>query len=228
MAGCMRSKGFRYQGGPCGRCPWCINRKAWIWKARSLIELRKAHYSVFVTLTFRREAFATYAVVQKWLKRVRKAHPTVTFRYMAVLEHGERRGRRHYHLLVCCDKKLHTRLFRKKWTQGWTACRIAKATDARYVTKYITKQNERPRASNGWGSRPLGTLFEHPMVVAFYKAFPSARFRTLKVDGVSVPWSLFQRHHKMLRLQCALEREERAEVFRSFNTEYKKLRYQQM
>lgn len=101
---------------------------------------------------------AAYGHVQKWLKRVRK-QSRARFRYVAVCEFGDLNGRIHFHLLL---HEVHGLVLYQHLKRTWRS-RVAEAHlvdcsgergvlgAASYVSKYLTKALQRPRASASYG-----------------------------------------------------------------------------
>lgn len=147
-------------GFACRKCPSCLRLRSWNWQRRAENEFRSHSVCWWLTLSLRRST-DQYDQVQKWLKRMRKAGKEL--RYMIVEEHGEKRGRRHWHCLIFSNDLTR----RSLW--GWKRGQVRKAKLLsnlppvqrskvfRYVAKYATKTAENGRrairASIGFGNR---------------------------------------------------------------------------
>lgn len=107
---------------PCGKCPYCIQKRINGWIFRLQEHAKDADSVVFLTLTYNNEhvpistnGFMTLQKtdVQKFLKRLRKLsgqgnHTPVEKRikYYFVGEYGTKTHRPHYHAIIFnCDKK---------------------------------------------------------------------------------------------------------------------------
>jgi len=174
---------------PCRQCPKCLLFRRMRWRQRMINEIILAddagRRSWLLTLTFApvhlagvlleaaaleargktpAEAVeqAAYSHVQKYLKRLRKNLRT-SFRYVAIPEYGERKGRLHYHLILSeLDRPVLKRSLQSNW-RSFTHCKLIDASGSRgiagaatYVSKYIAKGVGRPRASGSYGAVPPG------------------------------------------------------------------------
>lgn len=175
---------------PCRKCATCRRINVWRWLQRCLDEVVASERTWFVTLTFRRvPEGGGYALVQKWLKRVRKDLQDERIRYFVTPEFGTDHGRLHYHLLVHGSGRLTGRVLRSQWREGITHARLVfdvhrRDADtrpaARYVAKYASK-DARPRASVGYGNTAPLRALENPVVHSIFAAFPGARL--VQVDA---------------------------------------------
>lgn len=94
---------------PCGRCYYCLSRRASGWSFRLMREDRVSRSSFFLTLTYANEYvhvtgnhFLTLSKrdVQLFIKRLRKLHIGSRLRYFAVGEYGGQYDRPHYHVII--------------------------------------------------------------------------------------------------------------------------------
>lgn len=161
---------------PCRKCEKCLSYRRLKWRDRMIAENTAAYRSWFVTLTFspthlagiHAEAHqlgdasatgievAAYKHVQGYLKRLRKTG--ARFRYVAVPEYGEERGRLHYHLLVheTSFGSVTYRGLQSKWRSFISASLVKSARGSgAYVSKYLTKNSTIIRASLNYGSPPF-------------------------------------------------------------------------
>lgn len=166
---------------PCRKCEKCLEFRKLKWKERCFTELKQAARSWFVTLTFspvhlagvliearaleidrsRAIETAAYKHVQRYIKRIRKV-TKVPFRYFAVYELGEEKGRSHFHIVI--HEQDPAKCIRKRTLEGqWPSFVHARLVDetrlggaAYYITAYTTKSFAcRPRASLRYGKRIL-------------------------------------------------------------------------
>lgn len=131
---------------PCGKCPECIRRRASQWIFRLKEEEKISSSAHFVTLTYEPQ-FVTVTKngymtlnkpeVQRFFKRLRKAHPASTrLKYYLAAEYGSKLKRPHYHIILFnADKNL----IQANWQLGYVD--IAEVTGASigYVCGYINK-----------------------------------------------------------------------------------------
>lgn len=102
---------------------------------------------------FQRRHNAISPLITKYIKRVRK-QSGAPLRYMLVAEQ-HKSGAPHYHMLVheiFPAYPVRHRVLSGEWKHGFTQCKLADVTAARYVCKYLTKSNlARVRASLSYG-----------------------------------------------------------------------------
>lgn len=124
---------------PCGKCPACLARRASGWSFRLMMEDKRSWSSYFITLTYddgmiarSKNGYLSLSIddVQKWMKRVRKAHAAVynhtdvnadnyaaPLKYYLVGEYGGKYKRPHYHVILFnADLNL---MYSKKDLQIW-------------------------------------------------------------------------------------------------------------
>lgn len=93
---------------PCGHCIGCTLDKAKEWATRIYLESKKHTLYYFTTLTYNEEHYHEKRDfkrdLQLFLKRLRK-NTGEKIRYFAQFEHGERKGRGHFHLILFFDKE---------------------------------------------------------------------------------------------------------------------------
>ena len=121
----------------------------------------------FLTLTYRNTDDYNYETVQRYLHRVRKATPD-KIRYVCTTEFeskGERDFNPHHHLIIYTAASARYKHIAPKWQNGFyflkdvshglgtrqdiNQSRLHKP--AHYIAKYLVKQGERVRASQGIG-----------------------------------------------------------------------------
>lgn len=95
----------RFEYVPCGRCLYCLNKRAHNWFVRYQYEKNdlSVFRSYFVTLTYSDDALRDYHCLcldhaQKFLKRVRRRGFRLSFSLLG--EYGPHTCRPHYHILV--------------------------------------------------------------------------------------------------------------------------------
>jgi len=189
---------------PCRRCTRCLRYKSYYWTMRNEAEMRHAHKTCLLRLSFRykRTDAHAYASVQKFLKRIRKKWPATSFRYAAFAEFGEKGTRRlHYHMLLCANQPFSGHAARALWKDGQTHSKLADAASSAYCAKYVTKGEERPRASNGWGSLPNKDLHLNSTIQETLRYFPNAQINKIRIADRPVPRRLFARERDAIRTQ---------------------------
>lgn len=139
----------RAQYVPCGHCALCASRVKKDWIVRCNLELQKYNCGEFITLTFDdMHLFDTsYAVVQKFLKRLRKGI-NKDIKYFVAYENGDRTGRPHYHILIFgfhrpypVDPKFwNSYLADRYWKNGIVKAVPMTSANIPYVCGYVQKK----------------------------------------------------------------------------------------
>lgn len=191
----------------CRKCEGCLAREQWIWTARALVEIHQHPRTLRLDLTIRDGAIPkldwkhAYPEFQKYLKRVRK-QTNGSIRFLCVSEHGKTTGRFHLHCLLHGDHGLHFKKARSQWSLGFTSGVVVKGTQrgvdkyaprkaARYVSKYVTKDDGRKRPSTSYGMPYRGVDLNDTKIPEFLTSvhthFPKADLRGVRIDGTAVP-----------------------------------------
>lgn len=129
---------------PCGQCRCCRVMRSNTWAMRMVHESMYWKSKAFITLTYNEENLPEGGnldkkELQKFLKRVRKSiHPQV-IKYFACGEYGETYGRPHYHLITFGLGVEHRDIVERCWKLGFIKVDRFSKSNARYVTKYVTK-----------------------------------------------------------------------------------------
>jgi len=154
--------------------------------------------SVMLRFSFR---FATpepkaYAEFQKFMKRLRAKQKSTDFSYICVVEYGTKGTKRlHLHALICCPKDVTIRSIRTHWKAGQTHGKLADNGSARYLTKYLFKdqlQNHRVRCSQGYG-KPPSRLIDNETIHEILAHFPKATVKRVATpDGSAIPRKLIK------------------------------------
>lgn len=151
---------------PCGNCLDCQKRKFRDYRMRLLYELQQYPNSIFITLTFDNPSLSRFAdnpnkSITLFLDRIRKKYGHQV-RHWIVAEYGKKRGRLHYHGILFNIDIGNDELF-NFWKYGNTFVGYANEATAKYIVKYLTKQDTKgilpPRviSSKGIGSSWLDT-----------------------------------------------------------------------
>lgn len=132
---------------PCGKCINCRVNQANVWKGRIILEQTMHPDSCFVTLTFDDDhipdpAHVDKAVLQDYVKRLRKIVAPTLFRYYGVGEFGDKSFRPHYHIVLFGLSILeHRKQIREAWqNNGFIDIGELNHKSANYITGYITKK----------------------------------------------------------------------------------------
>jgi hypothetical protein len=135
----------------CGRCRLCRDNRVNDFVGRCVAEQSVSSEVMSLTLTYRGDPTGAYILdyrdVQRMLYRLRSDGFAV--RYIVAGEHGERKGRAHWHcILFFSGPKVPGVAFDvskydwKYWPHGFTYFRRANYEGFRYLLKYTLKQDE--------------------------------------------------------------------------------------
>lgn len=166
----------------CRKCQRCIKARARMWSMRARQEIKSHERTWLLTLTLSGESRTNFLYAERlrkqrrgWLhqdfdeardyrliagkmlkeltlmwKRLRKQGHR--FRYLAVVEY-HKDGFPHVHALVHCADTMTYRAVTGEWPHGFSHAKLADGDAAAYVTKYVTKDLTRLRASLKYGRR---------------------------------------------------------------------------
>ncbi|MDN2583395.1 hypothetical protein [Aquibium sp. ELW1220] len=142
----------------CRKCWQCQERKVDDWVGRNIAESKTATASNFITLTYGRDltlgtidhlraAVLTYSDVQKYLKLLRRHG--FPMRYFVVGEHGSRKGRAHWHIVIYWQGEvppyeLRENFMEDHWPHGWSYWDEVGPATVRYACKYLAKDFDDP------------------------------------------------------------------------------------
>ena len=155
---------------PCRNCWPCQLQRRREWIARAINEGTRSKRTWFFSGTFREKPETTDVVVaeyERYMKRLRHHNPGVRFRYLAVIERGERNGRLHVHMLLHCSEAVPWKRITGPWSAGfskanwvrfnWTDGKLDEDTIKQvfYVAGYVTGDIAfKVRASLRYGKVP--------------------------------------------------------------------------
>lgn len=148
-----------YLNVPCGKCISCLKRKFNNYRMRLLYELNEHPNSIFVTLTFDNPSLSKFAdnpnkSLSLFLDRIRKKYGKQV-RHWFVAEYGKKHGRLHYHGILFDIDIGNDELF-QLWKYGNTFVGYANEITAKYIVKYLTKDDTKgisipPRVITSFG-----------------------------------------------------------------------------
>lgn len=145
----------------CGQCAPCRYNRRRIWAHRIVLEANQYKDNAFVTLTYSdenlpKDGSLEPAVLQLWLKRVRKSVEPHVLRFFAVGEYGDVSERPHYHVAlfnyptclhgmsnysrvktVCCTVCENVR---RTWGEGNVYLGGITPQSAAYLARYVVKK----------------------------------------------------------------------------------------
>lgn len=164
----------------CGQCLPCrINRRR-LWTARLLLESSIHDHSSFLTLTYDDDSCPSELIpdhYQKWLKRLRKVSPKIS--YYLVGEYGGRTFRPHFHAAVFGLRTKSGVLpgDEMKWPYGHVYSNEVNEHTLGYCAKHITKITVRPELD---GLRPEFARMSRRPAIGLRAIKPYAEFITSK------------------------------------------------
>lgn len=129
----------------CNRCLPCLIRRERSWVLRQKLEQLRSSYSYFVTLTYsdqNRPGTLLYEHVQRFLKLLRRSHPSAAVRFFCSGEYGELRGREHWHLNIFSTVNLKLRLGSQaieQWPHGAIFVGTLTPASMGYAAKYVVE-----------------------------------------------------------------------------------------
>lgn len=151
---------LKYVPISCGRCIECRKKKKREWLVRLSEEIKEDNKCMFVTLTFSDKEFNKLSrkvinritqndeeenqvcikAVRMWLERIR-AKTGKSVKHWLITEKGEDFGRIHLHGIVWADTWIL-----KEWGYGYVSHgTYVNERTINYITKYVTKVNEKYR-----------------------------------------------------------------------------------
>lgn len=189
----------------CGKCPTCLKRRVSNWSFRLMQQQKVCHNSYFITLTYdtahapitqKRFMSLSKSDLQKFFKRLRRAHdgkqrrPPFKLRsgfrkgskyywpkpikYFAVGEYGSRYMRPHYHVILF---NVSVELVQACWTAGLVHVGEVNQKSIGYTLKYMMKNGKIPIHSNDdrlpefqLMSKGLGANYVTEKMAAWHKA----------------------------------------------------------
>lgn len=195
--------------GRCHNCEACRSDRIRDWTGRLLAENMYSAGSHCVTLTYGRDfsvqglvdnpnaLILTYHDVQNWLKRLRNGG--FPMRYLIAGEYGSQKQRAHFHCLLfwkgkvppvpehVTDKNGKRRALRDPfWPHGHTHWGTVDAATARYVVKYLAKDDTDP-AKQGlvrMSKKPLlGAVFFDDLARRYVEQGLAPRDRIYRIPG---------------------------------------------
>jgi len=160
-----------------------------------MLEKPRTHLLRF-SFRFKTPEPEAYAEFQKFMKRLRAKRPATDFSYICVVEYGTKGTKRlHLHALLCSPKEITGRVVRQHWKAGQTHAKLADIKSARYVTKYLFKdqlKSHRVRCSQNYG-KPNEKIINNDTVAEILAHFPKARIKRASAsDGLAIPRKLLK------------------------------------
>lgn len=187
----------------CGKCPYCLQRRASNWVFRCIQELKVSRTAYFITLTYEhppitKNGFMTLCKkdFQNFMKRLRKLYPlpdpndrTTQIKYYAVGEYGTRTQRPHYHaILFNADADKVVQAWKGTYGEtvnGLTDFKPVNENTTQYTAKYINKIGKIPLFEADdrvpefqLFSKGLGINYLTEATIAFHQADPKRLYVT--------------------------------------------------
>jgi len=148
---------------PCGRCDFCLKKRANAWMVRNIHEMASHNQCQFLTLTYAPDKLPAHGSLQmsdhkNFMKRYRKEADSRARRKLKFFmcgEYGETTERAHYHYLIFGhmfgdreeventpggNKQWQSQALTKIWGKGRCRIGVANPKSAAYVSGYILKK----------------------------------------------------------------------------------------
>lgn len=162
---------------PCGRCIGCRLDRSRQWAVRCMHEAQMHEKNAFITLTYNDDNLPVDGSLhvdhfQKFMKRLRKAHPDLRIRFFHCGEYGEQFQRPHYHAIIFGydfpDKKCFKWITNSKvgdikyhvsqelerlWPFGYNIIGDVTFESCAYVARYILKKITGDQAEEHYDGR---------------------------------------------------------------------------
>lgn len=135
---------------PCGRCEFCMKKKARFWSMRLIWELQENYNNkgTFATLTYNQDninekmelepdklSYTIQKIKQNFKRKYNKK-----LKFYAAGEYGQQ-GRPHYHIIFLgMDARKDAELIARQWPYGFIELQDATPASIRYTTKYLQKE----------------------------------------------------------------------------------------
>lgn len=143
---------------PCGQCMPCRINKGRLWSARIIMEwLECPQRCYFLTFTYADGYLPSPEITttidgktykqgtlekqrfRQWIKNVQRNN-VGPFRYYAVGEYGDARGRAHYHMAIFPQHPAQVHALKGLWTKGFVTADELTDKRARYLANYTAKK----------------------------------------------------------------------------------------
>jgi len=137
----------------------CRVKRTQEWATRILDESSYYRANTFLTLTYNDENLPPDGSLRKeeiqlYMKRLRSRLDDREIKFYAAGEYGDDNGRPHYHLiLINVGMKKDFEIMDKAWSKGFIYVRPVTAETVRYVTAYVQKKLNGPKAKEVYGSK---------------------------------------------------------------------------
>lgn len=201
---------------PCGKCPYCLSRRANNWVFRTMQHAKVAQSSLWVTLTYEQpnmteKNFMTLSKksLQNFFKRLRKLYPpTQEIKYYACGEYGSKTQRPHYHAIIFnCDKEEIEKAWKGTFISvsqqtgeistvinGDVYFDVLNENTAMYTAKYINKPHKIPAFKGDdrlkefqLFSKKLGLNYLTPQTIKFHQEDISRLYVTVQGHKKALP-----------------------------------------
>lgn len=235
---------------PCGKCPYCLRRRATNWVFRCMQEAKVADTAHWVTFTYEQpkitpNGFMTLdkLTFQKFMKRLRKLHKKGhrPIKYFACGEYGDQTERPHYHAVIFnADIQLIEQAWQGEYTSvdqhtgeiystigGILHFDQVNSNTVMYTAKYMMKKQKIPKFKGDdrlpqfqLFSKGLGINYLTPQTVDFHLSDITRLYAT--VDGVKVALPRYFREKIYTEEQRAEQAlYAQAEAEQTYNKQYK-------
>lgn len=200
----------------CGRCLPCKINHRRLWTSRLLLEQLGHGDSCFITLTYADVPDGHHGPPAPWvwslqpahlrnfLKRLRKSRGS--FRYFAVGEYGDKKGRAHFHAALFGVSILEGEAIFAAWGHGSIHVGDLTRQSAGYISGYVTKKMTKADDERLFGRHPeFSRASNRPGIGAWQADYVAAKLIKLgdygdpdvpaevHMDGRKFPWGKYLR-----------------------------------
>ena len=217
---------------PCRKCIGCRIDYGRQWTVRLMHEAQmQTEDSVFITLTFddkhlSKDGSIQVSAMQQFHKSLRQLLSPIKYRHYTIGEYGDKYGRPHYHSIIFghdfpekvkhkyltkySDWMYTSELLTNCWGNGYCTIQPLVRARAAYITGYVTKKLNGPKAAEYKGKTPeFANMSNQPGLgnswfLKFYKDLFPSDFVIL--DGKRFPMPPY--YDRLYAFTCLYEHEE--------------------
>ncbi|WVR22153.1 MAG: replication initiation protein [Malazfec virus 7] len=234
---------------PCGKCPYCLQRRANNWVFRCMQHLQASDSGHWVTLTYDQPPRTETNLMtlrkrcfQLFMKRLRRALPGKDIKYYACGEYGDTYNRPHFHAVIfnatpeaieSAWTGYHETVKRKsdRYTivNGYIKVDVVNENTVMYTAKYMNKG--KLVGKSDWDNRvpefqlfskELGKSYLTPEKIAYHQQDPSLLFSWQNGHKIALPRYFKDKIYdeEAKKLQCELAQAKSLETIKIQEQEF--------
>jgi len=217
---------------PCGKCPYCLQRRANNWVFRCMQEAKVSDSSIWCTFTYETPPMTKTNMMtlrkrcfQLFIKRLRRSLPLANIKYYACGEYGDTYERPHFHAIIFnadadSIEKAWNRYVDGTIRNGFVTFDEVNERTVMYTAKYMNKGKLIPKFEGDIRlpefqlfSKGLGISYLTEAKIAYHKADTSRLFTYVDGHKKALP------RYFRLKIYDEEERAEQAELAQKVSTE---------